>query len=317
VGALCACSSGASGGPGDSSQGGGESAGAGTFVIDQDFPDPDVMKVDDTYYAYATNTPAANVHFATSKDLTSWTVASTDALPELPTWALPGKTWAPDVSAFSAGHYVMYFVAASADPAYQCIGVATATAPEGPFTPAGDRPLLCPADEGGAIDPSTFVDTDGIRYLVWKNDGNCCGLDTWLQVAPLAGDGLSLAGPTTKLIKQTDAWEGSLIEAPVIVKHGSNYVLFYSANNYGGGDYAIGYATAQTVTGPYTKHGKPLLSTTSSDGRYFGPGGEDVVTAPDGTDRLVFHSWDPAVVYRGMNIVQLEWKNDEPVVVLK
>ncbi|WP_407343214.1 glycoside hydrolase family 43 protein [Pengzhenrongella phosphoraccumulans] len=287
------------------------------FVIDQDFPDPDLLRVDGDYYAYATNSAAANIQVATSRDLTSWTVSGTDALPILPTWAAPGKTWAPDVSEPSPGRFVMYFTVANTTPSTQCIGVATATSPEGPFVPEGDAPLLCPVDEGGAIDPSTFLDTDGTRYLVWKNDGNSRALDTWLQLTPLSADGLTVAGPTTPLIKQTATWEGALVEAPVLVRHGSSYVLLYSANNYGDGSYAIGYATAQTITGPYVKHPEPLLSTASSDGRFTGPGGQDVVQAPDGTDWLTFHSWDPAGVYRGMNAVPLGWNGDEPVVVPK
>lgn len=284
------------------------------FVIDQDFPDPDLMRVDGEYYAYATNTAAVNIQVATSRDLTTWSLSGTDALPILPTWAAPGRTWAPDVSEFPAGRYVMYFTVANTKPASQCIGVATATSPEGPFDPVGDTPLLCPIEDGGAIDSSTFTDTDGTRYLVWKNDGNSRGLDTWLQLTPLSPDGLTLAGPTAKLIKQTAAWEGSLVEAPVLVRHGPNYVLFYSANNYGDDSYAIGYATAETVTGPFSKHPEPLLSTASSNGRFTGPGGQDVVEVPDGSDWLIFHSWDPAGVYRGMNAVPLNWKDNEPSV---
>lgn len=285
---------------------------APTFAIDHDFPDPDVLRVGDQYYAYGTNTAAVNVQLATSRNLRTWTVSDSDMLPILPTWALPGRTWAPDVSEISPGRYVMYVVAAGASPALQCIGVATARSPGGPFTPVGDAPLVCPADEGGAIDPSTFVDSDGTRYLVWKNDGNCCGLDTWLQITPLTKDGLTLAGPPTRLLKQTESWEGKLIEAPTLVKRAGSYVLLYSANDYAGSSYAIGYATAPAVAGPYTKHAEPLLSTSSSAGRYTGPGGQDVVTAPDGTDRLAFHSWDPSGVYRGMNVLPLKWKGDVP-----
>ncbi|MCX7521145.1 glycoside hydrolase family 43 protein [Microbacterium sp. STN6] len=284
------------------------------FVIDQDFPDPDVMRVGTTYYAYATNRPGANIQFATSTNLTKWDVSTSDALPTLPSWAAPGKTWAPDVSEFSPGHFVMYFVAASATKTQQCIGVATSDSPKGPFEAHGDAPLLCPVDEGGAIDPSTFVDTDGTRYLVFKNDGNCCGLDTWLQIAPLTADGSALAGQPTKLIKQSEQWEGTLIEAPVLVKHADEYVLFYSANDYGSGAYAIGYAEATSLLGPYTKHGSPLLSTLSSHGRYTGPGGQDVVRGPNGHDVLVFHSWDASMAYRGMSVLPLEWKNGKPVV---
>ncbi|MDQ1555184.1 MAG: arabinan endo,5-alpha-L-arabinosidase [Actinomycetota bacterium] len=288
----------------------------GTFVIDRDFPDPDVMKSGGTYYAYATNTASVNVQQATSVDLASWKVSPTDALPHLPGWASKGNTWAPDVSELSPGHFIMYFVARDTKLGLQCIGVATSTSPSGPFTSNASAPITCHAAEGGAIDPSTFVDTDGARYLVWKNDGNCCGFDTYIQISRLSGDGLSLVGSTTKLFKQTEAWEGTLIEAPTLVKHGGNYVLFYSANDYGGYSYAIGYAHSTSLLGPYTKRNGPFLSSQQTNGLYIGPGGQDVVAGPDGRDRLIFHSWDPAIVYRGVNTLPLKWKNDLPVLEL-
>ena len=77
-------------------------------VLDEDFPDPDVMKAGDTYYAYATQRtgPFGNLQLATSKDLATWQLSSTDPLPKLPSWATAGRTWAPDVSAVPGG-YVM------------------------------------------------------------------------------------------------------------------------------------------------------------------------------------------------------------------
>ena len=313
---VAACSAGPSGTARTAGSGGASipPTGAPPFVIDQDFADPDVLQVGDQYYAYATNTPAVNIQLASSHDLKTWTVSASDMLPTLPAWAVPGRTWAPDVSEVSPGQYVMYFAAASAEPALQCIGVAMAHSPRGPFTPVGDAPLVCPVDEGGAIDPSAFVDVSGTRYLVWKNDGNCCGLDTWLQITPLTKDGLAIAGTSTRLLMQTRAWEGHVIEAPTLVTRAGSYVLFYSANDFAGSSYAIGYATAATLTGPYTKHGEPLLSTSSSGGHYLGPGGQDIVAAPDGSDWLVFHSWDPAGVYRGMNVLPLTWSGNVPSV---
>lgn len=284
------------------------------FAIDQDFPDPDVLHSGGTYYAYATNSAAVNVQVATSTNLTSWTVLTTDALPTLPIWTAPGKTWAPDVSEVSPGRFVMYFVAANIDPSLQCVNVATSDSPTGPFVAAGSAALVCSPVEGGAIDPASFVDTDGTAYLVWKNDGNCCGLDTWLQIAPLSRDRLSLTGPPTKLIKQSLAWEGNLIEAPTLVKHGDRYVLFYSSNDYGGDKYQIGYATSHSPLGPYKKSGQPLLSTASSGGRYVGPGGQDVVARPDGSTALVIHSWSDGFAYRGMSVLSLDWKGDVPSV---
>ena len=307
--ALAGCSAGQ-----DPTEGTDDPVATDDFVIDQDFPDPDVLATDGGYLAYATNGAGFNVQTAESSDLETWNVLSSDALPSLPDWALPGKTWAPDVSEFAPGQYVMYFTAASKNPGLQCIGVATSTTPEGPFAPAGSAPIVCPADEGGAIDPATFVDDDGTRYLVWKNDGNCCGLDTWLQLAELSADGTTLVGETTKLLMQDQAWEGDLIEAPTLVKRDDVYALLYSANDYGGDAYATGYATAPSVRGPFTKGDGPLLTTEISDGRYLGPGGQDVVTAADGSDVMVFHSWDSLYIQRGVNVVPLTWADGVPAV---
>jgi arabinan endo-1,5-alpha-L-arabinosidase len=289
----------------------------GNPVVDEDFPDPDLLEVDGTYYAYATNTATLNVQVATSTDLETWEVSDTDALPELPAWVIPGKTWAPEVSQFGPGQFVMYPTTTNFDPTYQCIGVATATSPEGPFQMVGEGMLVCPAEEGGAIDASTFTDDDGSRYLLWKNDGNCCGFDTWLYLAPLSADGLTLTGEPTRLVKQDQEWEGNLVEAPTLVKRDGSYVLMYSANDYGGDQYAIGYATADAVTGPYTKGEEPLFTTDASEGRYIGPGGQDVVVTPEGDDVLIFHSWYGGITYRGMNHLPLTWEDGRPVVELE
>lgn len=281
------------------------------FQIDSDFPDPGALAVGDTVYAYATNTPAVNVQVATSTDMKSWKLSDQDALPTLPSWALPGKTWAPGPAALPDGRFALYFTASDAASKYQCIGVAFADKPEGPFTSTADKPLVCPVDEGGAIDASVTAGADGQQYLVWKNDGNCCGYDTWISAQPLSADGASLTGQPTRLIKQTESWEGKLVEAPVIVRHGDEYVLLYSANDYGNSSYVTGAATAKSLLGPYTKSAKPLLSTSGSKGRYLGPGGEDLITFK-GKDWMLFHSWDEAFAYRGMHAVPVTWRGGLP-----
>jgi arabinan endo-1,5-alpha-L-arabinosidase len=309
--ALTGCAGGADE-QGDSSGGSAEPQPA--FVIDADFPDPDVIAVDGTYYAFATNTPGVNVQYAASSDLETWTASRDDVFPELPAWAEAGRTWAPDVAALPDGRFALYFTAQERESGRQCIGVAVSDAPTGPFVSDQAEPLICPLDEGGAIDASSFVDDDGSRYLAWKNDGNCCGLDTWLRLSTLTPDGLAVVGEPVDLVKQTEEWEGDLVEAPVIVRHADEYALFYSANDYGGEDYAMGYALAPSITGPYTKADEPLFTTAMSGSRALGPGGQDIVVAPDGRDRIVYHSWDPAFAYRGMSVSELDWPDDRPVV---
>ena len=189
------------------------------------------------------------------------------------------------------------------------------TASETEPTAAIDR-NFCPEDEGGAIDASTFVDSNGL-HLVWKNDGNCCGLDTWISTAPLSADGLSIAGREQKLIMQTLDWEGDLVEAPTVFVRDSTYVMLYSANSYGDDRYATGLATAPALDGPWTKADQPFLSSESSDGLYRGPGGQDIVIGDDGDTFLAFHSWDPAYTYRAMHIVPIAWDGAIPRPVLE
>ena len=285
------------------------------FAIDADFPDPDVLTLDDGYVAFATGTHGLNVQVATSPDLEEWTVQRRDALPKLPAWASPGRTWAPEVSAGPDGGLIMYVTAEDTASGRQCIGVATSPSVEEPFVAASDVPIVCPVDAGGAIDASTFDAADGTRYLLWKTDGNCCSLPTWIEMAPLSADGLSLAGDPMRLIQQDLDWEGTLVEAPVLVEHDGRFALFSSANDYGGEDYAVGVAYADALTGPYVKQPEPLLTTQLSDGTLRGPGGQDVVHTPDG-DRIVFHSWDEQFIYRGLNVRPLEWTADGAKVVL-
>lgn len=288
--------------------------GAGAPVLNANFADPDLLEVDGTYFAYATNDNNRNVQVASSTDLLDWEVLP-DALPDLPSWVIPGKTWAPEVTKLTDDSFVMYFTATNFAPTLQCIGVATANDPAGPFTVQGDAMIICPQDEGGAIDASTVL-TDGVLYLVWKNDGNCCDLDTWIQAATLSDDGLSITGDPIRILKQTEEWEGNLIEAPTIVSRGSGLVMLYSANSYGDDRYAVGAATAASIDGPWTKEQGPILSTDGSGGLYRGPGGQDLVLGRDGKDYLVFHGWDKDYTYRGLHVAEAEWDADVPRVVI-
>lgn len=306
VGALAAVTAGCS--PSETPNAVPTDEGNQTQVLDEEFADPDILQVGDTYYAYASAGNRKNVQVATSSDLLAWEILDDDALPKLPSWTIPGKTWAPEVTQIAEGSFVLYFTATNFDPALQCIGVATATDPAGPFTVVGDEMLVCPEDEGGAIDASTFT-TDAGLNLVWKNDGNCCDKDTWIQAAPLSTDGLELAGPTTKLVKQTLEWEGLLVEAPTVVPRDGGFVLLYSSNYFGDASYNVGYASAPALDGPWDKAPEPLLSSDSFGGdRYVGPGGQDLATAPDGQTYLLFHSWDTAVTYRSMYAEPVEWQ---------
>ncbi|MEH1016421.1 family 43 glycosylhydrolase [Micromonospora sp. CPCC 206060] len=282
-------------------------------VIASDFPDPDVIKVGGTYYAYSTNNSFGNVPVATATSLTGPWTRRANALPTLGAWASGGLTWAPDVSQRADGRYLLYYTARSAAVGRQCIGAAVASSPLGPFVAVGTGPLICNGAEGGDIDASSFTDTDGLRYLLYKDDGNAIGQPTSLWLQRVAADGVTLQGARVELVRSGNPEEAGIVEAPVLTKVGARYVLFYSLGGYGGDGYQTSYATSSSLTGPYTKAYRSLLTTASLDGAVRGPGGADVVREAGG-DHLVFHGWINNYTARGMYVAALGWAGEYPVV---
>ena len=106
------------------------------------------------------------------------------------------------------------------------------------------------------------------------------------------------------------AYEGRVVEGPTLLERDGTYYLFYSANDFGGGGYRTSYATASSLAGPWTKATTELLTSDRFQGDVRGPGGQDVVTTPDGGTALVFHGWNPSFTYRAMYVSDLEWSAD-------
>ena len=283
------------------------------LVIASDFPDPDVVKVGGTYYAYSTNNGNGNVPVATATSLTGPWTRRPDAMPTLGAWAAGGLTWAPDVSQRADGRFLLYYTARSRAVGRQCIGAALATSPLGPFAAVGTAPLVCNGGEGGDIDASSFVDTTGARYLLYKDDGNAIGQPTSLWLQGVAADGVSPQGGRVELLRSGRPEEAGIIEAPVLTRVGGRYVLFYSLGGYGGDGYQTSYASATSLTGPYTKAYRSLLTTSTMDTAVRGPGGADVVREAGG-DHIVFHGWINGYTARGMYVAALGWAGEYPVV---
>ena len=285
-------------------------------VYDENFPDPFVLRERGRYYAYGTNSAGLNVQLLRSRDLVEWRPLG-DAMPRLAGWTVPGRTWAPEVVRLRRGAYVLYYTAQSGALSKQCIGRALSRGPGGPFVDRSKRPFVCQPAQGGSIDASPFRDADGRLYLLWKNDGNCCGLDTFIYAQRLSTDGARLVGKRTRLVRQDAAWEGQLVEAPTLWRERGRYYLFFSANAFDSEDYAVGYATCDTVLGPCEDaSANPILTTKC---RAFGPGHQTVVRDDDGEPWLVYHAWPPDAVGsvfpgRLLWIDRLVWENGRPVV---
>jgi beta-xylosidase len=275
-------------------------------VFSTNFPDPFILPAGNEFLAYATNPEGAeaNVQMARSTNLLDWEFvrngeALHDAMPDLPPWAREGWTWAPEVTRHE-GRYLLYFTAKERRSQLQCVGVAEAADPRGPFTSQATEPLVCQRETGGTIDPHMFRDADGQLYLYFKNDGNHPDFrrPTDIFVQRLAPDGLSLVGEPVALLRNDRDWEAHVIESPTMVRHGDSYILFFSANHFGWEEhqrlspYAMGYARCQGPMGPCTDHpDNPILYSYNNRqaGCLSGPGHQAVFTV-GGRDFIVFHA---------------------------
>lgn len=302
-------------------------------VFKANFPDPFVLLHDGQFIAYSTN-DGPNVPIASSTDLVHWSFATDaqgrkrDALPRLGSWAKEGFTWAPEVLDLN-GRYLLYYTASARRENMQCVGVAVAADPKGPFVDSATAPIVCQTKLGGTIDASPFKDADGSLYLYFKNDGNRVHERTSLWGQRLAPDGMSVVGEPQELLKDNERWEDRVIEAPTMVRAPTGYDLFYSGGFFGwnpeeGGlsPYAMGYANCTSSLGPCKPSPKnPLLHSFNDRdaGCLSGPGHQSIFTVGQRTF-ISFHAWAATSACRKapddaryLYIAPLSWKNGEPV----
>ncbi|QIL76904.1 glycoside hydrolase family 43 protein [Hymenobacter sp. HDW8] len=277
-------------------------------VLNEDFPDPTVIKAaDGYYYAYGTQTErkgkVLNIQVARSRDLVAWEHLG-DALPQKPAWADTTQNfWAPHVS-FHDGRYYLYY---SAEPNIRkypvkgkevnglCLAVATATSPAGPFVDSG-QPMEC-GPSFVNIDPMSFDDpATGKRLLYWGS-----GFEP-IKVRELAPNRTSFApGSTaTNLIKAdtsktTDSYQ-KLVEGAWVVMRDGWYYLFYSGDNCCGpkAHYAVLVARSRSATGPFETlaqaTGRPNSAVLVRNNQWLAPGHNSVITDAAGHDWIAYHA---------------------------
>ena len=181
---------------------------------------------------------------------------------------------------------------------HHCVGMALSngTSPLGPYQPA-EKPLACPLNYGGAIDPSPFRDVDGKVYVTYKSDGNSVGhggacnngisplVHTPIMLQEMQQDGMTPIGDPIKILDITPD-DGPLVEAPRIIRATSGtYFITFSSHCFISKKYNIKYATSTSVKGPYKRAPKTLLQT--GDYGLTSPGGASL--SQDGT-KMVFHA---------------------------
>ena len=278
------------------------------------FGTPDVVRVGNTYWAYATTTGGDNLPIMHSTNLVKWVTRSpypagknpgwwrgyNDGLPHPARWALyyihrNGRSfasiWGPSV-AWVHGHYVLTYAVSTGRPNRHCISVATSSSPRGPFVDSTRRPIVCSSDPGGSIDPQIIVDR-GRAYLIWKNAGVKGSTPTriWSQQLTWSGTALAAGSRPHNLLVTARPWEGNVIENPAMIHYAGRYYLFYSGNSFISPKYATGYAICAGPLGPCRRPSTPgpLLATR---GPVVGPGSASPFVGRFGGLRLAYAAWD-------------------------
>ncbi len=267
-----------------------------TNPLGVDLADPDIIRHDGTYYLYGTSSDSG-FRVWTSSDLVDWKAHDRLAFSKTAKSWGQQNFWAPDVLEHDGTFYLYY---SSVGPVAggrtsHRICVAQSDSPLGPFTDV-KAPLL---NIGKAvIDAHAFVDTDGKAYLYYaldhsenvQRDGR---RHSHLYVVRLGPDLVSIVGKPVFCTRATQRWEGNpraedtWNEGPLVLKHKSTYILMYSARVFSDPRYAVGYATARSPLGPWTKASEnPILQRTRG---VSGPGHNSVIASPDGKELFVVY----------------------------
>lgn len=241
------------------------------------YADPEGIVFDDTYWIYPTvsmlhgedtltyrkearrKTRAINPDYNqqthldafSSKDLVHWTKHPSVLSIENVKW-VEYAMWAPSIIRAN-GKYYLFFGGndIQSDNEYGGIGVAVADRPEGPFKDALGKPLISKFVNGAQpIDRFVFRDDDGQYYMYYGGWRHC-------NVVRLKDDLLSLK-PFDNGEYYREVTPENYVEGPFMMKRNGKYYFMWSEGGWGGPDYSVAYAIADSPTGPFKRIGKIL-----------------------------------------------------------
>ncbi len=298
------------------------------------FGDPYILydENSDTYYMYGTGGVKEGFMAYSSKDLQNWeSEGQVYNTHQKNGWGIK-DFWAPEVYFLKGKFYMFYSAHWRVNPENEVenykIGVAVADSPVGPFEDLTGKPLFDPGYP--IIDANVFLDDDGSYYLYYSRVAYNHPVETeisewakekglfdeieesWVYGVKLSDDFLGVEGqpklllrPPKKLGNPQTEWESRSVtsgevnrrwtEGSFLLKHKGIYYIMYSANFFGGKNYAVGYATSSSPLGPFTKSvNNPILQKDiDRGGKVSGTGHNMVFTDREGRRLLVYHGRTP------------------------
>lgn len=274
-------------------------------IIPGFYPDPSIVRVDDTYYiANSTFEYAPGVPIHKSTDLVHWEFAG-HALHSRAQLNIEGQINSSGIFAPTLRHHdgKFYMITTLTDGKWQLL--VTADSVEGPWSEAVRV-------EVAGIDPDLF----------WDENGDC-----YMTYAALALGGLG----QVKIDTETGAllgepylvWQGTggkFPEGPHIYKIGDWYYMLIAEGGTERG-HAVAIARSKNIAGPFEGDPKGiLLSNRGTDYTLQQTGHADLVQRPNGSWAMVFHGTRPKgaspqwfVMGRETCAVEIDWVDGWPM----
>lgn len=299
--------------------------------LDVQFGDPYILRTaDGRYFMYGTGAGAKNGFAAySSEDLINWKREGQVYFGNNKNGWGEHSYWAPEVYERNGKYYMFYSAHWKVNPNKEeenfKIGVAVADQPTGPFIDMQDKPIFDPGYP--VIDANVLFAENGKTYLYYSR---CCykhpvesevskwalkkgwykeieeswvyGVEMKPDFSGVIGEPVLLLRPPVKMNDPQAGWESLSVtskevnrrwtEGSFIFKEGSTYYMMYSANYFGGKNYAVGYATSKSPLGPFKKaaNNPVLQKNTAQGGIVTGTGHNSITWSPDGKTMLcVYH----------------------------
>ena len=268
--------------------------GNGTFInpiLNADYSDPDVVRVDDNFYMVCSEFHFMGMPVLHSKDMVNWRIIGRiyDRLEFDPAYntneRYAGGSWAPSIR-FHDNKFWVYFCTPD-----EGLFMSTADKPEGPWEPL-TQVVKVPKWE----DPCPFWDDNGQAYLVRSKHG----------AGPIIVHKLSEDGKTL-LDDGFTVYNGPVAEGPKFYKRNGYYYISIPEGGVGEGWQTI--LRSKNIYGPYEK--RVVLETGST--RINGPHQGAMVNTPNG-EWWFFHFQMVPALGRVVHLQPMKWENDWPLI---
>jgi len=257
---------------------------AGNPVFEGWYADPEGAVFGDQYWVFPTFSAPykeqVKMDAFSSPDLVNWTKHEQVIDTASVAWA-DSAMWAPSIIE-KDGKYFLFFAANDIQKDEQMggIGIGVSDNPGGPYKDYLGEPLLSKFHNGAQpIDQFVFQDEDGQYYMIYGGWGHC-------NITKLNDDFTGFEPFEDGTVFKEITPEG-YVEGSFMFTRNDKYYFMWSEGGWGGPNYRVAYAIADSPQGPFDRIGVVLEQDSSVA---TGAGHHSIIKAPKKDDwYIVYH----------------------------